>query len=99
MRAVQLIGQDRVELRDVPSPEPGPGQVLLRVTGAGVCHSDLHFLHIGHELFPLPMTLGHEIAGLVVACGAGVTGWEEGQSAIVYLSWGCGRCRACAEGA
>ena len=46
MRAVQMFGwQTPPELRDVPEPEPGPGEVLLRVTGAGLCHSDLHLLH------------------------------------------------------
>lgn len=99
MRAFQLVAPQSVELRDVPEPEPAPTEVLLRVTGAGVCHSDLHFLEIGHELFSLPMTLGHEIVGTVVATGEAATGWEAGQEAAVYLSWGCGKCRACIEGA
>lgn len=99
MKAFQLIEPRRAEVRDVPEPEPAPGSVVLRVAGAGVCHSDLHILHADQALFPLPLTLGHEIAGTVAAVGAGVTGWEEGQPALVYLCWGCGRCRACAVGA
>jgi alcohol dehydrogenase, propanol-preferring len=99
MRAVQLVGAQQVELRDVDEPDVGPGDVLLRVTGAGVCHSDLHLRHIGHQFLALPMTLGHEIAGTVAAVGPGVDGWENGQSALVYLCWGCGACRACAAGA
>src|SRR5262245_48197353 len=99
MRAVQLIGPDRVEVRDVAEPECGPGDVLLRVAGAGVCHSDVHLRHAGHRAFTLPMTLGHEIAGTVATTGPGVSGWEEGQPGLVYLCWGCGACRACLVGA
>ena len=75
MRAIQMFGwQTPPELRDVPEPEPGPGEVLLRVTGAGLCHSDLHLLHwpAGTVPYRLPFTLGHEIAGTVAAVADGV---------------------------
>lgn len=78
-------------------PEPGPGQVLLRVTGSGVCHSDLHLLH--SEALPFPMTLGHEPTGEVVAIGPDVVGFEVGEHVICYIAWGCGVCRQCATGA
>lgn len=97
MKAFQLIGPGKTELRDVDVPEPGPGQVLLQVTGSGVCHSDLHLLHA--DLLPYPTTLGHEPAGKVAAVGPDVTGWEVGQHAIGYIVWGCGLCRQCAVGA
>jgi propanol-preferring alcohol dehydrogenase len=88
------------EVVTVPDPEPGPGQILLKVTAAGVCHSDLHVMEMpGDRLrYPLPLTLGHEGAGTVAALGAGVTGWRAGDAVAVYGAWGCGLCAACAAG-
>nr|WSW64736.1 NAD(P)-dependent alcohol dehydrogenase [Streptomyces sp. NBC_00995]WSW71217.1 NAD(P)-dependent alcohol dehydrogenase [Streptomyces sp. NBC_00995] len=101
MKAVQYrtVG-GAPEVVDVPVPVPGPGQVLLAMTAAGVCHSD--FVVMGRtaaELrFPLPLTLGHEGAGIVAQTGAGVTGVTEGEAVAVYGAWGCGRCGSCAQG-
>ncbi len=103
MRALQITGwQSEPELRDVERPEPGPAEVLLRVGGAGVCHSDLHVLHefpAGAMPWQLPFTLGHENSGWVEAVGAGVSGLEHGQPVAVHGPWGCGVCRACSAGA
>jgi propanol-preferring alcohol dehydrogenase len=81
-------------------PEPGPGQVLLKVGGAGACHSDLHLLEAptGSGSFTLPFTLGHENAGWVEKMGAGATGFEPGDPVIVYGPWGCGLCMNCRQG-
>ncbi|MFF0463334.1 NAD(P)-dependent alcohol dehydrogenase [Streptomyces mexicanus] len=88
------------EVVTVPDPEPGPGQVLLKVTAAGVCHSDIAVMSRPAEGFPyeLPLTLGHEGVGTVAALGAGVTGLAEGEAVAVYGPWGCGTCAKCAEG-
>ncbi|CAM5682176.1 NAD(P)-dependent alcohol dehydrogenase [Streptomyces fumanus] len=88
------------EVVTVPDPEPGPGQVLLKVTAAGVCHSDIAVMSWPAEGFPyeLPLTLGHEGVGTVAALGAGVTGLAEGDAVAVYGPWGCGTCAKCAEG-
>ncbi|MFF8780254.1 NAD(P)-dependent alcohol dehydrogenase [Streptomyces sp. NPDC015140] len=88
------------EVVTVPDPEPGPGQVLLKVTAAGVCHSDIAVMGWPAEGFPyeLPLTLGHEGVGTVAALGAGVTGLNEGDAVAVYGPWGCGGCAKCAEG-
>ncbi|MHB9853754.1 NAD(P)-dependent alcohol dehydrogenase [Streptomyces krungchingensis] len=88
------------EVVTVPDPEPGPGQVLLKVTAAGVCHSDIAVMSWPAENFPypLPLTLGHEGVGTVAALGAGVTGLREGDAVAVYGPWGCGICAKCAEG-
>ncbi|MFB7656331.1 MULTISPECIES: NAD(P)-dependent alcohol dehydrogenase [unclassified Streptomyces] len=88
------------EVVTVPDPEPGPGQVLLKVTAAGVCHSDIAVMSWPAESFPyeLPLTLGHEGVGTVAALGAGVTGLDEGDAVAVYGPWGCGICPKCAEG-
>lgn len=98
MKAYQLTAwQTPPELREVEVPEPGPGQVLVKVAGAGACHSDLHLMEWpeGQMDFDVPFTLGHENAGWVEAAGAGVEGLEQGEPVAVYGPWGCGRCRAC----
>ncbi|CAM5542342.1 L-threonine 3-dehydrogenase OS=Streptomyces glaucescens OX=1907 GN=tdh PE=3 SV=1 [Streptomyces glaucescens] len=88
------------EVVAVPDPEPGPGQVLLKVTAAGVCHSDIAVMSWPAEGFPyaLPLTLGHEGVGTAAALGAGVAGIREGEAFAVYGPWGCGTCARCAEG-
>ena len=101
MKAVQLTRwESPPEVNDVPVPEPGPGEVLLQVAAAGLCHSDLHLMEWPDGLLPydLPFTLGHENAGYVAAVGSGVTGVAEGDAVIVYGPWGCGSCWRCAQG-
>ena len=101
MRAFQITGPQQTELREVEQPEPGPGEVLVKVGAAGACHSDLHVMHQPAEefAFPAPMTLGHENAGWVEASGPGVEGFEHGESVAIYGILGCGYCRACRRGA
>jgi propanol-preferring alcohol dehydrogenase len=102
MDALQLVAwKHGPELRQVPDPEPGPGQVVIRVGGAGACHSDLHLIHdfTGEGLpWGPPFTLGHENAGWVDAVGAGVQGFEPGDPVAVYGPWGCGHCYRCRMG-
>lgn len=101
MKAVQYRSVGTApEVVTVPRPEPGPGQVLLKVTAAGVCHSDIAVMSRPAESlgFPLPLTLGHEGAGTVAALGDGVTGLALGESVAVYGPWGCGSCLMCAQG-
>ena len=102
MRAVRLMEwrSDPV-LVEVDDPEPGPGQVVVRIGGAGACHSDLHLMHeFTAGLLPWgpPFTLGHENAGWVHALGTGVRGIETGQPVAVYGPWGCGACPRCRLG-
>jgi propanol-preferring alcohol dehydrogenase len=101
LRAVQLVGwQAEPELREVEPPEPRPGGVVVKVEGAGLCHSDLHLMEWPEGTLPweLPFTLGHETAGTVAAVGAGVTAFGEGDRVLVYGPWGCGACPHCARG-
>ncbi len=88
------------ELRDVPVPEPGSGEVLLRVAGAGACHSDLHLMEFppGAMPFDPPFVLGHETTGYVETLGPGVDGLQTGEAVAVYGPWGCGRCPTCRTG-
>ncbi|MEW2521291.1 NAD(P)-dependent alcohol dehydrogenase [Actinacidiphila alni] len=101
MKAVQYrtVGA-APEVVTVPRPEPGPGQVLLKVTAAGVCHSDIAVMSRPADAFPypLPLTLGHEGAGTVAALGDGVIGLDIGEPVAVYGPWGCGYCLMCAQG-
>ena len=99
MKALQYrtVGS-RPELVEIETPEPGPGQVRLRVTAAGACHSDEFIMAAPEGAFTLPLTLGHEGAGIVDKLGAGTTGVEVGESVLVYGPWGCGRCYQCSLG-
>jgi len=101
MRAYRLRGWGQgAGFDQVPVPEPGPGAVLLRVEAVGLCQSDLHLIDapVGGRPYPAPFTLGHEIAGAVVAIGSGVSGLEIGEHALVYGPTGCGRCSRCRDG-
>jgi propanol-preferring alcohol dehydrogenase len=102
MRAVQLVEWGaEPELKEVAQPEPGDGEVLVRVTAAGLCHSDLHLMEWPEGTLPykLPFTLGHENAGVVAGLGSGANGFSEGDAVLVYGCWGCERCRHCVRGA
>src|SRR5215207_2250731 len=103
MRALRLLEwKSEPELVDIDEPEPGPGQVVVKVGAAGACHSDLHLMHdfdAGALPWGPPFTLGHENAGWVHALGAGVASVEVGQPVAVYGPWGCGRCERCRLGA
>ncbi|WP_432165615.1 NAD(P)-dependent alcohol dehydrogenase [Streptomyces sp. bgisy031] len=102
MKALRLKdwGQEP-ELTDLDRPVPGPGEVLVRVEAAGLCHSDLHVLDAAPGALPYrpPFTLGHEIAGQVAALGPGADGGPTpGERVVVYGPWGCGSCTRCAAG-
>src|SRR4051794_9297546 len=98
MRAYRLTGARHAEVVDVPRPEPGPGEVMLRVLAAGVCRTDLALLRSGGNGIVLPVTLGHEVVGDVISLGEGTAGPAAGTVVAVYELLGCGRCPACARG-
>lgn len=101
MRALRITKwHSEPELVEVDQPHAGPGQVVVKVGGAGVCHSDLHIMNeLGDAApWPLPFTLGHENAGWVHEVGAGVTQVSPGQAVAVYGPWGCGTCPRCRVG-
>jgi alcohol dehydrogenase, propanol-preferring len=101
MKAFRFVAWGKPpEFQEIPIPEPGPGQVLVKVTAAGVCHSDLHIFDWPAGMLPwqLPFTLGHEVVGKVEAVGPGANGPAIGTAVAVYGPWGCGTCRACRMG-
>jgi propanol-preferring alcohol dehydrogenase len=100
MKAALLVEYGRpMEIGEVDMPEPGAGEVLVRVGGSGACHSDLHLMSGEMPMLPsMPWIMGHENAGWVEALGAGATGFELGEAVAVYGGWGCGHCRYCLQG-
>lgn len=102
MHALRLLDwKSEPELVEVEQPRPAPGEVVIKVGGAGACHSDLHLMHDfepGATPWGPPFTLGHENAGWVAELGEGVTALEPGQPVAVYGPWGCGRCARCVPG-
>src|SRR5438309_199630 len=82
MKAYRLTPGSPPRMEDVPEPEPGPAEVVVRVAGAGACHSDLHLMD-GMAMWTNPFTLGHENTGWVEALGPGVDGWSEGDAVAV----------------
>ena len=80
---------------EAPIPEPGPGDVLVKVAGCGVCHTDLGFYYDGVRVkSPLPLTLGHEISGIIAAAGPDAGQWK-GKAVIIPAVMPCGTCDVC----
>lgn len=98
MRRAVLVEPGSVELRQVPVPEPGPGELLVRVDAALTCGTDLKTYRRGHARIPLPAPMGHELAGTVVAVGAGAHGFREGDALASVPTAPCGLCRLCRRG-
>ena len=99
MRAVQLVEIGTpLEQREVPTPDIGAGDVLVRVKAAGICHSDAHY-RAGHSAVgPLPQTLGHEVAGVVERVGSRVTNVAPGDRVCLHYLLACGDCEYCVRG-
>src|SRR4051812_32327399 len=92
MRQVLVAGLDEVTLTDSPVPEPGPGEVRVAVTYAGICGSDPHAVAGHHPLPPPPYLPGHELVGVVDKSGPGVDPSLVGTRAIVKPNVECGTC-------
>lgn len=93
MRAAVYRGSSRVVVESVPVPEIGPGEVLVRVGACGICGTDIK--KIQHGFVRPPQILGHEIAGTIVAVGAGVSGWHAGDRVSCFHHIPCGECFYC----
>jgi threonine dehydrogenase-like Zn-dependent dehydrogenase len=106
MRGIVFLGDRKLELREFPDPEPGPGEVVLAIKASGMCGSDLHpYRAVGNAASALglgsgagPVIAGHEPCGTVSAVGAGVDRSLIGQRVMNHHYRGCGRCRHCRGG-
>jgi len=87
-----------LELQEIPLPEIGESDILVRVCAAGICHSDVHYRAGRSPVYPLPMTLGHEVAGVVEQVGAQVTSVKLGDRVCLHYNITCGDCYYCSTG-
>src|SRR4029453_6004928 len=86
-----------LHVEEIPIPEPKAGEILVRVSACGVCHTDLHVMK-AEVAFPTPAVMGHEISGHVAALGPGVTGPAVGTPVVSAFIMPCGFCPACGLG-
>ena len=99
MKAVRLVkAGSPLELQEIPVPVPGPQDVLVRVKAAGICHSDAHYRAGKSKVHPLPLTLGHEVAGIVERVGDRVSRLKMGDRVCLHYMATCGDCEFCNEG-
>jgi D-arabinose 1-dehydrogenase-like Zn-dependent alcohol dehydrogenase len=99
MRTVQLAKLGKpLEEREVPVPKIGPTDVLVRVAACGICHSDAHYRAGTSKIDPLPVTLGHEVAGEVEVVGKNVTTTSPGDRVCIHYLVSCGTCHFCLRG-
>jgi propanol-preferring alcohol dehydrogenase len=87
-----------LEMQDIPVPVPGAGEVLVRIRAAGVCHSDVHYRGGKSRVWPLPLTLGHEIAGVIEQVGEDVSAVKVGDRVCLHYLLSCGNCYYCSAG-
>ncbi|MFV1987204.1 MAG: zinc-binding dehydrogenase [Gemmatimonadota bacterium] len=100
MKAAIFHGSGKpLTVEDVPAPEPSADEVLIRVAGCGVCHTDLHYLDHGTPTFKAPpMILGHEVSGVIEEAGSDTDGFAPGDRVLAAAVLSCGTCEACRIG-
>jgi propanol-preferring alcohol dehydrogenase len=99
MKAVRLVSVGHpLQVQDVPLPVVGERHVLVRVRAAGICHSDAHYRAGRSTVYPLPMTLGHEVSGVVEQVGSQVAGVKVGDRVCLHYNITCGDCYYCSTG-
>lgn len=99
MRALRIVGEKQIIVRDRPDPTPRPGEVVVKMRAAGICGSDLHpYRHPTPVILENDLTPGHEPCGEIADLGSGVTGWKVGDRVVVYFRRTCGECVYCRTG-
>ncbi|NIW48384.1 MAG: alcohol dehydrogenase catalytic domain-containing protein [Gammaproteobacteria bacterium] len=99
MKAVRLVKvHEPLEMQELPIPEIGPNDVLVKVKAAGICHSDVHYRDGVSPVRPLPMTLGHEVAGVIEEIGIEVGDFMPGDRVCLHYIVSCGSCEYCSRG-
>lgn len=99
MRAQRFYADTKTfAVEDVPIPEPGPGEVLVKVAFCGICHSDLSLINGTFPAMRPVVTQGHEASGTIAKLGPDVTGWAEGDRVVVAAGRPCTQCANCRRG-
>lgn len=98
MKAVYVAEPHSLEIREMPMPEPGQGEALVRVRAGGICGSDMHIYHGTNPLAKYPRIIGHEFSGEIESLGQGVQGFSIGDRVAVDPVTSCGTCYACSIG-
>jgi len=99
MKAIRFIGvKQPLEMQEIPIPEIGERDILVKVKAAGICHSDAHYRAGISPVRPIPLTLGHEVAGVVEKIGAQVTSAKVGDRVALHYNISCGDCYHCSTG-
>ncbi|MBE0408230.1 MAG: zinc-binding dehydrogenase [Anaerolineales bacterium] len=99
MRAIRLVEPGKpLELQEIEIPEVGANDVLVAVKAAGICHSDAHYRAGRSPVHPLPLTLGHEVSGIVEQVGSEVTSIKAGERVCLHYLVTCGECEYCQRG-
>jgi propanol-preferring alcohol dehydrogenase len=99
VKAARLVEIGKpLQLQEIERPSPGPGDVLVRIRAAGICHSDVHYRAGTSGVGPLPQTLGHEVAGVVEEVGEAVAGLRPGDRVCLHYLLSCGQCHFCRTG-
>ena len=99
MKAVRLVEVGKpLQMQEFPRPSPGDNDILVRVRAAGICHSDAHYRAGTAPVRPLPMTLGHEVTGIVEQTGSRVTKNKVGDRVCLHYNITCGDCYHCSTG-
>ncbi len=93
-----MTAPGKIEFREIPTPEPGPGEALIKIMKIGVCGSDIHVYHGEHPFTKYPVTQGHEVSGVIEKLGEGVTGLTIGQKVTIQPQVVCGQCYPCTHG-
>ena len=99
MKAIRFVGADQpLQMQEIPIPEIGRSGILVRVKAAGICHSDVHYRAGISPVKPVPLTLGHEVAGIVEKIGSHVTNVRVGDRVCLHYNIACGNCHHCQTG-
>ncbi|NOT03960.1 MAG: alcohol dehydrogenase catalytic domain-containing protein [Anaerolineales bacterium] len=99
MKAIRFVGVNQpLQMQEIPTPEIGRSGILVKVKAAGICHSDAHYRAGISPVKPVPLTLGHEVAGVVEMIGSQVTNVRVGDRVCLHYNIACGNCHYCQTG-
>ncbi len=99
MKSIRFVGVNQpLEMHEIPVPEIGESDILVKVKAAGICHSDAHYRAGISPVRPVPLTLGHEVAGIVEKIGSQVTNVRSGERVCLHYNLTCGDCYHCSTG-